>query len=429
LVKLAQEGGETAAAPVETGGGSRFLGLGGATFESFGIRDYRWLWTSSVTSFTAMNMQMIARAWLVLRLADDSPLAVAWVTISFALPMVFVSALGGALADRISRRRLLVLCQAGNAVVALVIATLDLTGVINFWHIMASGVVSGSLMAFNMPSRQAIISEIVPEDKLMNGIALQSSGMNATRIVGPAAAGILILYLDTAGVFYLVAGLYASSVLTIAAINAGKKAQARSEKGLVSDIGKGFAYAAGNPTLLGLIIMAFIPVLFGMSYYVLLPAWAREALDVEAGALGLLMMTMGIGALIGSLAVAGLRGIQRRGQLLLASCIAWGIALALFSLTTSYALALPLLLFVGLASSVFMTLNFTLLQTYASAEMRGRIMSIAMMTFGVMPLSAVPFGVMAEHVGTPNALFLSGLLLTFFTIVFAIAYPHFRKIA
>lgn len=430
MVKLAREGGETVPAPpVETGGESRGLGLSASTFESLGIRDYRWLFLSSVTSFTAMNMQMIARAWLVLRLADDSPLAVAWVTISFALPMVFVSALGGALADRISRRRLLILCQAGNAVVALVVATLDLTGVINFWHIMASGVVSGSLMAFNMPSRQAIISEIVPEGKLMNGIALQSSGMNATRIVGPAAAGILILYLDTAGVFYLVAGLYALSVMTIAAIDAGKEARAKSGKGVVGDIRAGFAYAVGNPTLLGLIIMAFIPVLFGMSYYVLLPAWAREALDVKANALGLLMMTMGIGALVGSLAVAGMRGFQRRGLLLLASCVAWGIALAAFSLTTSYILALPLLLFVGLASSVFMTLNFTLLQTYASAEMRGRIMSIAMMTFGVMPLSAVPFGVVAEYAGTPSALFISGILLTFFTIVFAVAYPRFRKIA
>jgi len=376
-----------------------------------------------------MNMQMIARVWLVLRLADDSPLAVAWVTISFALPMLFVSALGGALADRIPKRRLMVLCQTGNAVVALVVATLDWTGVINFWHIMGAGVLGGSLMAFNMPSRQAVISEIVPEDKLMNGIALQSSGMNATRIIGPAAAGILIVYLGTSGVFYLVAGLYAISVLTVAAIDAGKKAQATSKNGVFSDIGEGFRYAVGNPTLLGLIIMAFIPVLFGMSYHVLLPAWAREALDVQADALGMLMMTMGIGALVGSLVVAGMPGLQRRGLLLLGSCVVWGVALALFSMTTSYALALPLLLLVGLVSSIFMTLNFTLLQTYASAEMRGRIMSIAMMTFGAMPLSAVPFGAVAEYAGTPSALFLSGALLTFFTIAFAIAYPHFRRIA
>ena len=251
---------------------------------------------------------------------------------------------------------------------------------------------------------------------------MRALGVNMTRIIGPAAAGILIVYLGTSGVFYLVAGLYAISVLAVAA-------QARSKKGVFRDISEGFAYALGNLTLRGLIIMAFIPVLFGMSYYVLLPAWAREALDVQVDALGMLMMTMGIGALVGSLAVAGMRGFQRRGLLLLGSCVVWGVALALFSMTTFYALALPLLFLVGLVSSIFMTLNFTLLQTYASAEMRGRIMSIAMMTFGAMPLSAVPFGAVAEYAGTPSALFLSGVLLVFFTVVFALAYPHFRKIA
>jgi predicted MFS family arabinose efflux permease len=140
------------------------------------------------------------------------------------------------------------------------------------------------------------------------------------------------------------------------------------------------------------------------------------------------MMTMGIGALVGSLLVASLKGSSNRGMLLLGSCISWGIALAVFAQSTSYIVALPLLLFVGLASSVFMSLNMTLLQVNASPEMRGRIMSIGMMTFGVMPLSAVPFGVLAERVGTPDALTTSGILLIVFTVLFAIAYPKFRKI-
>lgn len=392
------------------------------------IRDFKWLWVSSFTSFMAMNMQMIARVWLVLRLANDSPLAVAVVTVSFALPMVVVSAVSGALADRIPRRRMMILAQSGNALVALAIGILDATNLISFWHIIGSGLLSGSMMAFNMPSRQAIISEIVPEDKLMNGVALQNSGMNATRILGPAAAGFLIVLMDTAGVFFIVSALYFASVLAIAVIDAGKTAKSRSGKGVAGDIGAGFAYAAREPVLLGLIILAFIPVLFGMSYYVLLPSWAREALNVGAEDLGVLMMTMGIGALAGSLLVASLKRSSNRGMLLLGSCISWGIALAVFSQTTSYLAALPLLLFVGLASSIFMSLNMTLLQVNASPEMRGRIMSIGMMTFGVMPLSAVPFGVLAEQVGTPDALMTSGLLLVAFTALFAIAYPQFRKV-
>jgi MFS family permease len=432
LVKLASGSADTSvappAAPAAPEPKSRFLGIGGSTFESLAIRDFKWLFASSVTSFMAMNMQMIARVWLVLRLSNDSPLAVVFVTVSFALPMVAVSAVSGALADRIPRRRMMILAQTGNGVVALVVGILDATNLIAFWHIIGSGLLSGTMMACNMPSRQAIISEIVPEDKLMNGIALQSSGMNMTRIAGPAAAGFLIILIDTAGVFFIVSALYFASVLAVAVIDAGKTAKSRSGKGVAGDIGAGFKYAAGEPVLLGLIILAFIPVLFGMSYYVLLPSWAREALNVGAEDLGVLMMTMGIGALAGSLLVASLKGSSNRGILLLGSCIAWGIALAVFAQTTSYIVALPLLMFVGLASSVFMSLNMTLLQVHASPEMRGRIMSIGMMTFGVMPLSAVPFGVLAEQVGTPDALMTSGLLLVAFTALFAIAYPQFRKV-
>ena len=181
--------------------------------------------------------------------------------------------------------------------------------------------------------------------------------------------------------------------------------------------------------ILALIILAFVPVMFGMSYYALLPAWARESLDVGSDGLGMLMMIMGVGALVGSLFLASLGSFKYRGALLLGVCVVWGVALAAFSQTTSYAAAIPLLLVVGLTSAMFMSLNFTLLQIYASREMRGRIMSIAMMTFGVFPLSAVPFGVLAERSSTPTALFVSGVLLTAFTVVFALAYPRIRRVA
>ena len=169
-------------------------------------------------------------------------------------------------------------------------------------------------------------------------------------------------------------------------------------------------------------------MLFGFSYYVLMPAWAREALNVASDDLGMLMMTMGIGALAGSLLVAGLKTMRSRGLMLLGCCLVWGLSLAAFAQTTSYVLALPLLLLVGLASSVFMSLNMTLLQMHADPEMRGRVMSIAMMTFGVMPLSAAPFGVLAEQTGTPFALMLSGLILVGLTVVAGIASPTFRRI-
>ena len=397
--------------------------------DSMFVRDYRWMWASSTVSMMAMNMQMLARVWLVLRIMSDSPMAVVYVTMTFALPMMFVSALGGALADRFPRRTLMIYAQGGNAALTFVIATLDITGVIDFWHLMVVGVLNGSLMAINMPSRQAILSEILPEDRLMNGIALANSGMNMTRIIGPAVAGMLILVFGTAGVLYMVVGLYAFSVLAVLPLGAGRTPQAKSGKSMGGDIREGFSYARREPVLLGLLNMAFVPILFGMSYYVLLPAWGREALDVSSNELGMLQMTMGVGALLGSLGLAALGNFRRRGMLILVCCVSWGVALAVFSGTTSYWMAVPLLLFIGLASAVYMSLNMAMLQIYASPEMRGRIMSIAMMTFGVMPLSAIPFGIIAERYSSSSALWLSGVLLTTFTLLFAIGYPRFRRIA
>ena len=195
-------------------------------------------------------------------------------------------------------------------------------------------------------------------------------------------------------------------------MRAGREVSSRSGKGMTGDVKAGFAYALGDPVLRSLILMAFIPVMFGFSYYVLMPAWAREALNVASDDLGVLMMTMGIGALAGSLLVAGLKTMTSRGLMLLGCCLVWGLSLAAFAqYHVLYAVALPLLLIVGLASSVFMSLNMTLLQMHADPEMRGRVMSIAMMTFGMMPLSAVPFGIVAEQTGTPFALMLSGLML------------------
>jgi len=376
----------------------------------------------------AINMQQITRGWLILRLTDDSPLALSLVMMSFALPLTFASVLGGLMADRIARKRMIICCQSGNAVMTLLLATLDTTGLIRFWHLMVLGVVNGTLAAFNMPSRQSIVSDIVPPQSLMNAISLNSAGMNLTRTIGPAVAGLLILYLDTAGVFYLIAGVYAASVVCMAMMRTGNEPANRSGKSIIGDISEGFRYALGNPTLLGLVIMAFVPALFGFPYLALLPAWAREALDVQSDGLGFLMMFMGMGSLIGTLILASLRELRNRGAFLMANSLIWGVSLAIFSRCTSYAPALALLLFIGLLNAMFMSLNMTLMQVYSAPEMRGRIISMAMMTFGLMPLSAVPFGALAEKIGTPNSLTLSGLILCLASVGFFFAFPKFRSV-
>ena len=377
----------------------------------------------------AMNMVWMTNGWLVLRLQDDSPLALALAMLAFVAPMTIVSVFGGAMADRFPRRRNIMWSQSAAALFAVLLGVLDHLGIVTLWHVLVLGAAQGSALAINMPSRQALISEIVPESNLMNAISVNNAAMNLTRVIGPAMAGVLIIYVETSGVFYLVAGTYLFAAASMTMINAGKSPAKRSQKSMTGDIGEGFSYAAGNPVLMALIVMAFIPSMFGMSYHALLPAWAREALDVQSNGMGMLMMVVGMGALVGTLVLASLRDLKRKGLFLLVVCVVWGIVIALFSQTTSYTVAILILPFLGLASSLFMSLNMTLLQLYAAPEMRGRMMSFMMMTWGVVPLSALPFGALAERTGTPDALLLSGSLLISFTILFAIVYPSFRRIA
>ncbi len=398
-------------------------------FESLQIQDFRWLWLASMGSFMAMNMQMITRGWLVLRLADDSPLALAFVMMTFSVPMTVVSPLAGALADRIPRKRLVMLSQAGNGLFTLALAALDLSGIVTFWMVLVIGVMNGSMAAFQMPSRQAMIADVVPETKLMNAISLNNSGMNISRIVGPALAGVLIIFIDTAGVFFIVGGVYMVSVAAVMRVEGEQIIVKRPRTSVLSDIGEGLKYVAVDPLRRGLIIMAIIPELFGFSFFVLLPAWAREALDVQSDGLGMLLTFMGVGALTGTLILASMNNLSRRGLVVLVSCVLWGVGLTFSSQVTSYVLAVPLLLFVGLTSALFMSLSVTLIQLHSAPEMRGRMMSIRMMTLGFMPVTSVPFGAVAERIGTPDALLISGALLVIVTVVFALTNPGFRKIA
>ena len=393
------------------------------------FKDFRWLWIGSFGSFLAMNIQMITRSWLALKLTDNNPLLLATVMASFALPMTIFSLLGGALADRLPRRNLIIFSQSGNAILTLCIAILDMTGNIELWHLLIIGVINGSMMAINMPSRQAILSDIVPDKLLMNAIALNTSSMNLTRVIGPAIAGFLIIIIDTSGVFLLVSLIYILTALSMSMVKAGSKPISSTKKRtILSDIKEGILYVSKDDTRRNIMLMLFVPVLFGFSYFSLLPAWATEALNAQSDGLGIIMMAMGIGALTGSLIIAYIKNLDSKGKILLCTCSIWGLLLAIFAQTNSYYIAIPLVILIGIFSSIFMSLNTTLLQTNSEPEKLGRVMSVSMMSFGLMPLSSIPFGALALITGTSNSLSLSGLLLLTITILFFIFNHKLRKL-
>ena len=287
---------------------------------------------------------------------------------------------------------------------------------------------NGSMFALNMPSRQAIISEIVPRDRVMNAIALNNTSMNLTRTFGPALAGILIAFFSTAVVFYLVSAVYVLSSLSIVRLKNTGVPGGGARKSVTGDIKEGLRYALGDSTLRGLIIMAFMPAMFGYTLFALMPAWGREQLNVTSFDLGYLMAVMGIGALAATLGLASMRNLGNRGIILLVISVVWGLSVVGVAFSAEFVSAIFFLIVYGLLSSLYMSLNMTLSQIYAEPEKRGRVMSLFMMTFGLMPIGAIPFGEFAEFIGTGQALSISGIILTALTIVFALSYPHFRRI-
>ena len=406
--------------------------------ESLQYRDFRWLWLGSLVAYMSLNLQMLNRSWLVVILEDNSPLALALVMMSFALPMTFVSPIGGVLADKWSKKKLIAASQIGSAVVTFGLGILDFTGVIQFWHLLASGLLNGVMMAINVPSRQAIVSDIVPKEALMNAISLNNSAMSITRILGPALGGFMIVYFvdwipllesGTAGVFFVIAAVYIFAALSILRIKTDviiEKDKVKSSFG--KDLFSGLIYVLHHKIIRVVLFVNLIGSVFGWAFMTLMPAWARVVLNVNADDLGILLTVIGVGSLVATLGLASLSNFKYRGILLIASCLLWGLSLALISKMDQFYIVYPLLLFIGIASGIFMSLGMTLMQYYSEPEMRGRVMSVAVMPFGVSSMSAVPFGMIATKIGIENSLMISGILLVFFTILIVLVFPFFTKV-
>ena len=349
-------------------------------------------------------------------------------TLAFALPMTFFSPITGVLADRFSRKKLITISQFSNAVVIIILALLDYSGLVQYWHVVLIAFCNGSLMSLNMPSRQAMISDLVPENKLMNAISLSNTSNNLSRAFGPAIAGILIILIDTSGAFLAVSFTFLMSALIISLISYNKTKLDQKSQSFISDLKAGIRYAFSNVELRPLFILMFVSVMFGFPYFVLIPAWAKEVLGINADGLGYLLTSIGLGATVGTFGLAALGKSSKKGKILIFFGLLWGLSLATFAQTNEYLIALIFLFFIGLSSAAFMSLTMTLIQIKSATEFRGRTMSLAMMTFGLMPLSAVPFGSLAERIGTANSLSISGSLLFILTLLYFVINKKIRNI-
>jgi len=405
------------------------------TFAALRLRAYRWYWLGTLASFFGMQMQWPAQGWLAYELTH-SPFKLGLVGAAWGFPLFIVSLFSGVIADRVQKRNLIIVSQACLAIVTLVVAVLISTGLIQYWHLLVASLVSGVIFSFNIPGRQAIVPELVPREMLLNAIALSSGGMNLTRVAGPALAGVLISTIGTAGVYYAALGCSVVSIASLAMLPA--TSSLRQRESLLRDFTDGLRYLLGHGTVLTLLGMEMVLVLFGMPFQSLMPVFA-ELLQVKALGFGFLMAMVGIGALFGSLGIASLGDFKRKGQLLLIAGVTFGVTLVFFanahSLCTrlnlgagSFYLALFFLLLAGAANTSYMSINNTLIQMNISDSVRGRVMSVYMMTFGLMSLSSLPAGAMAGSLGAALPVTIGGVVVVLFMLVMAFSYSRVRNL-
>ena len=378
---------------------------------AFRSRNYRIYWAGFLTSIIGWQIQAVALGWLVLE-RTNSPLYLGLVSASQAVATIALSLLGGVIADRVDRRRLLVFTQIGAFLCSFAIATLVLLGVVQLWHLLVIAFIFGSLQAFDQPTRQALIPHLVERPQLMNAIALGSAVWQGSRIIGPTVAGLLLQFVGTAACFYVTAAGFLVMVAALLSLRFQDQAPAAVRRGsMAGDLAEGLRYIWTNSLFLLLIGMTFFNSLFGMSYVVLMPLFARDVLEVGPQGLGYLLSASGIGALTGTLVVSGMGGIRHKGLLIGVAATAFGLLLIAFSQSRWLPLSLGLLGVMGATFSVYMISINTALQSAVPDQLRGRVMGVYSLTWSLMPLGGMQAGAVANFAGAPAAVALGGSLV------------------
>ncbi len=394
---------------------------------ALGHRNYRLYFIGQGVSLIGTWMQQVAAAWLVFELTHSSW----WLgVVNFAgqMPAFFVAPFAGVLVDRWNRHRLLILTQTLMMLQAFALAALALTHVIHVWHLLALSALLGLVNAFDMTGRQAFLTQIVARrEDLANAIALNSSMVNGTRLVGPALAGVVLAGAG-AGVCFLVNGIsYLAVLAALLAMCVTQAERKAPHPPLVQGLREGFAYAFGFPPIRALLLLLAAASLMGFSYAVLLPVFATDVLHGGARMLGVLTAASGVGALLAAMWLAARKTVLGLGRVIAVAPAAAGLGLIAFSFSQWWWLSAPLLSVTGFALMAQMASSNTILQTIVDEDKRGRVMSLYTMAFlGMSPLGSLLIGWLADVLGAPAALLISGVSCVLASLAFAHYLPSLR---
>jgi MFS family permease len=407
-------------------------------FRALTHRNFRLFWAGAFLSNIGTWMQTVAQGWLVLKLTDSA----FWLGVDgFAAtsPGLVLTLLGGVYADRIDRKRLLIFTQAGAGATALVLAALIFTGVVSdaahVWIILLASFITGCCFSLASPSYQAITIDLVGREDLSNAIALNSTQFQLSRVVGPALAGVGFQLFGLAGCFFVnglsfVAIIIALSLVRIKSAS-GTTVAARPEgaaqASMWSDLLNGFRYVRRRGRVSLLLLIAAVSSLFGAPYMTLLPLFTRDILGLGETGLSVMAGTAGAGSFFAALMLTFLGNLRRKGLFVLGGSFAFGACLIGFALSRNLSLSLVMLFGLGFSVVCSVAVTNMLLQELVTDEMRGRVMSMFMLSFiGAFPIGNFIAGVAARHYGAPHTLAAGGIIIILFITYHAIRHPRLR---
>lgn len=369
---------------------------------------FRRLWVANLTSMMGFWMLLVSQGWLVVAMTD-SPFMLGVLAFFRSIPMLVLSPLGGILADRVRKTSLLLAAQGIMAATDLTIGVLVLLGRVEIWHLAVAGVSVGSAFALSMPARTALISDLVPRGVVSNAVALTSTTVNSARVIGPTVAGFLIGLIGIAGTYFTQVGAYLFAFMNIRAINTADTTQEHGGSAIRA-MGDGFRYVFRTPTLLALMVLGTSPALFSMPMVMLMPVFVKQDLRSGPQELGVLLGLLGVGAIIGSILVVAFTRLKYKGAAVMLAALMDALLVISLAFSDSLLKAGIVLVLMGVFQAIYLAMIQTILQLITTDRMRGRVISIWMLGWGLTPVGLLPMSAIAESMGTPFAMVLSGSL-------------------
>jgi MFS family permease len=397
-----------------------------ATLRALRHRNFQLFFGGQLISLIGTWMQSMAQAWLVYRITGSS-LLLGSVGFASQFPVFLVAPIGGIVADRHNRQRVVIGTQIASMILALLLALLTLTHKVQVWHIFVLAALLGVVNAFDIPGRQAFLVDMVGKEDLMNAIALNSSMFNGARIIGPAIAGILVAKIGEGWCFFANGISYVAVIIGLMMMRVERPARQASAASPWAHILEGFRFVRHTAPIRAILLLLGLISLVAMPYTILMPIFADKILHGGARGLGILMGATGIGALLGALTLASRTGVYGLGRWVAFSCAGFGVSLILFSFSRNFWLSAALLLPVGFGMMLQMSSSNTLIQAMVPDHLRGRVMAVySMMFMGMAPFGAFLGGALADRLGAPLTVTMGAVACIGGAALFGLNLPKIR---